>query len=499
MRSLFIALLLLVRLVPAQSSSAVSKVDVSKVDALADAALRAWNAPGIAVAIVRDNQVLLAKGYGVKERGKPDPVTPRTVFAIGSATKAFTTAAMAMLVDEGKMSWDDPVRKHVDFFRLSDPLASEQVTLRDLASHRTGLSRNDMLWYASPWSQEEILRRIGFVKLTRPFRSAWQYQNIMFSAAGYAVGKASGGTWQDFIQRRIFEPLGMTSASVTIAPAEGAPDHASPHRKDPNHSLAVIPWRNLDNIAPAGAINASVEDLEPWVRLHLSDGVLNGKRLISEHNMAEMHTPQTAMRPEDAGRNWNPDTVQSSYGLGWFIHDYRGLHLVSHGGAIDGFRANITLLPREKLGIIVLSNLDQDNLPEALRWSILDLLHGFPAHDWNAMLIHQAEEEAQAGRSAAKERAAGRVAGTKPSHAIAAYAGTYHDAGYGDVQITVDNGALVLAWSSFHAPLEHYHYDTFDARTGRLSGSQVVFRMSASGEISGLNFLDVDFTKVKIK
>src|SRR6266404_1854640 len=286
-RVVTLLLLLLVKFVSAQA------LDVSKVDALAEAALRAWNAPGIAVAIVRDEKVLLAKGYGFKERGKPDHVTPRTVFAIGSTTKAFTTAAMAMLIDEGKMSWDDPVRKHIDFFRLSDPLASDQVTLRDLASHRTGLSRNDLLWYASPWSQEEILRRIAFVKLARPFRSAWQYQNIMFSAAGFAVARASGGSWQDFVQRRIFDPLGMTSASLTTSVAESAPDHASPHRKGPKDSPDVILWRNLDNIAPAGAINASVEDLVPWVRLQLGGGAIDGKRLISARNTIEMHTPQT--------------------------------------------------------------------------------------------------------------------------------------------------------------------------------------------------------------
>lgn len=479
--------------------AAAQSLDTAKVDALAGAALRAWNAPGIAVAIVRDDRVLLAKGYGVREQGKPDPVTPRTVFAIGSATKAFTTAAMAMLADDGKMSWDDPVRKHIEFFRLSDPLASEEVTLRDLASHRTGLSRNDMLWYASPWSQEEILRRAGFIKLNRPFRSAWQYQNIMFSAAGFAVGRASGGTWQEFVERRIFSPLGMTGASVTTGVAEHAPDHASPHRKGADHTLAVIPWRNLDNIAPAGAINASAEDLVPWVRLQLNGGMLDGKRLISERNVAEMHTPQTAMRPQDAGREWNPDTIQSSYGLGWFILDYRGLHLVSHGGAIDGFRAIITLLPREKMGIVVLSNLDQDNLPEALRWSILDLLHDFPTRDWSALLMERGRKETEASRAAAKQRLAHRVPGTKPSHDLEAYAGDYHDAGYGDVRIAVENGALVLAWSSFRSQIDHRHFDTFDVKGGRLDGSPVVFRLAAGGEVSGLRFLDVDFMKAKTK
>jgi CubicO group peptidase (beta-lactamase class C family) len=452
-----------VRLCAAQS------VDISRVDALAESALKAWNAPGIAVAIVKDDRVVMAKGYGVKERGKPDAVTAHTVFAIGSMSKAFTTASMAMLVDEGKMSWDDPVRKHIEFFRLSDPLASEQVTLRD---------------------QEEIIRRIGYVKLSKPFRTAWQYNNIMVSAAGYAVGKASGETWQQFLQTRIFEPLGMKSASTDVAAAQAAPDHASPHRR-----TQVVAWRNLDNIAPAGAVNASLDDMIPWARLQLNDGEIDGKRLISAQNVEEMHTPQMAMRPEDEGRDWNPDLGQISYGLGWFIVDYRGLHLVSHGGAIDGFRSDITLIPSEKTAVIVLSNLDQDNLPEALRWSILDLMHGFPQRDWNATLIGHAQEEQKAAQAERKRRAAERVPGTTPSHPLADYSGTYWDAGYGEVKIAVENGELTLAWANFHAPLEHYHYDTFNSKERRLGGSQVVFHQTGSGSISSLNFLGIDFVR----
>ncbi len=459
--------------------------------------MRAWNAPGVAVAIVREDRVLLLKGYGVKERGTNDRVTPRTVFAIGSTTKAFTTAAMAMLIDDGKMTWDDPVRKHIEFFRLSDPLASEQVTLRDLASHRTGLSRNDNLWYGSPWSQEEILRRIGYVQLSKPFRAAWQYQNIMFSAAGFAVGRASGGSWQDFVQRRILDPLKMTSTSLTTSVAEHAPDHASPHTKGRGGDLSVMPWRNLDNIAPAGAINSSAEDLANWVRLQLSGGTFEGKRLISERNLQEMQTPQMAMRPEDWGRNWNPETIQSSYGLGWMIHDYRGLHLVSHGGAIDGFRANITLVPREKLGVVVLTNLGSDNMPEALRWSILDALHGYPSRDWNATLIAHFGAEQQASRAAVQERQSKRVANTKPSLELGKYAGVYRDAGYGDGRILVEGGTLALGWSSYHSPLEHFHYDTFQARDGRLDNSPVVFHINAAAGVSGLTFQDVEFRRVR--
>jgi hypothetical protein len=181
--------------------------------------------------------------------------------------------------------------------------------------------------------------------------------------------------------------------------------------------------------------------------------------------------------------------------MGWFLVDYRGLQLVSHGGAIDGFRSDMTLVPREKTAVIVLCNLDQDNLPEALRWSILDLVHGFPATDWNAMLIGHAQEEQKEAEAARKRRAAQRVQGTTPSHPLADYAGTYSDAGYGDVRIAAANGGLTLEWLSLRAPLEHYHYDTFDARGGGMGGSQVVFRTAVDGRIAGLNFMGVDFAR----
>ena len=318
--------------------------DSSKIDALAESALRAWQAPGCAVAIVKGDRVIFQKGYGVKELGKPDPITTRTVFAIGSTTKAFTTALLAMLNDEGRLQWDDPVRKYLPAFQLADPLANERLTLRDLVSHRTGLSRNDVLWYGSPMSRGELLERIGRVPLTKPFRSAWQYQNLMFLAAGEAAAAAAGTSWDALVRQRIFEPLGMRSTSSSTW--DVAADHASPHvRREGRTQLTA--WRNIDNIAPAGSINSNLEDLSNWLRLQMNDGVApNGGRLISSRNMREMHTPQMAMRPEDWGRNFTDETSQMAYGLGWFLMDYRGHHVVNHGGAIDGFSGQL-FIPAE--------------------------------------------------------------------------------------------------------------------------------------------------------
>lgn len=455
--------------------------DLSRIDALAEKSRKAWNVPGIAIAIVKDDRVLLAKGYGLKETGRPGKVTADTVFAIGSTTKAFTTAAMAMLADEGKLDWDDPVRKHVEFFHLSDPRADSMVTLRDLVSHRTGLSRHDELWYGSPWSREELIRRIGSVPLTRPFRSAWQYQNIMFLVAGYAAGHSAGTTWDDLIQRRIFTPLGMSSSSVASAAVEGSPDHATPHSKTSAGAKPVL-WRNLDDIGPAGSINSSVNDLARWVRFQLNGGVHEGRRLISEKNFAEMHTPQMAIRPEDAGRSWNPESNQISYGMAWFLQDYRGLHMVQHGGAIDGFRANITLVPRERLGIVVLSNLGNENMPEALRYELIDAVLGLPARDWDAELnahFGAIEATAAAGQQAFLAK---RVKGTKPSLDLAAYTGDYEDPGYGRVTVKLENGALWTEWYSHREKLEHFHFDTFLDQEQRT----VVFRLNAEAGVSAI-------------
>ena len=462
-------------------------LNTSKIDSLAEAALKAWQAPGCAVAILQGDRVVYQKGYGVKELGKPGPVTPKTVFAIGSTTKAFTTALLAMLNDERRLEWDDPVRRHLPDFKLADPLANEMVTVRDLVSHRTGLSRNDALWYGSPWSRAEILERIGQVPLTKKFRSAWQYQNMMFLAAGEVAGAAGGSSWDALVRKRIFDPLGMASSSVSALDVMAAPDRATPHVKRAGR-VQTTAWRNLDNIAPAGSINSNLEDLSAWLRLQMNGGLApNGARLVSERNMREMHTPQMAMRPEDWGRNVTDETSQMSYGLGWFLMDYRGRHVVTHGGAIDGFRASFTMLPKEHVGVIVMSNLGDDNMPEALRWSILDELLGAPTKDWNAYLIAKGGPGPEVARA---EREKNRKTGTAPTLELAQYAGVYGHPAYGVARVTNEEGKLFLDWNGGHSALEHYHYDTFSA-----NDSLVTFHLDAKAVPAALEYQGQTFRR----
>jgi CubicO group peptidase (beta-lactamase class C family) len=472
-------------------------VNAAAIDEIVQEALKAWEVPGVAVAIVHGDRVIFLKGFGVRRLGGKEPITPETIFAISSCSKAFTTLAMAMLVDEGKMSWDDPVRKHVPFFRLADPLADANVTLRDLVCHRTGLSNHDFLCYRAPWSLEEQIRRIGLVKPTRSFRSAFQYQSIMFIAAGHAVGTASGGSWGDFVKKRIFEPLDMSGASYTTAQALKSSDLASPHQRNKDGKVAVVPWYDFAEPNPAASINASAKDLSKWLQFQLGDGSWRGKRLVSQENLAETRTPQTIIRLEGLTRAEHPFTSQMSYGMGWVLQDYRGQPLVSHAGIIDGMRAHVTMAPKARLGVAILSNLHRTRMNLALSNTIVDRLLDLPYQDWNKYYggLVKAEEEARQAQE--RDRQAKRQPNTKPSHPLKAYTGSFEDAAYGTARVTLDNGALVWHWSTFLSPLEHYHYDTFTLKNDVMDNPAITFTLDTNGAVATMRFLEVEFKKTK--
>jgi CubicO group peptidase (beta-lactamase class C family) len=480
------------------SSSSAQTVDQAGLDAILNEAMTYWRTPGAAMVVVKGDDAVYLKGIGVRNVKTKEPVTPETIFAIGSTTKAFTTAAMAILVDQGLMKWDDPVRKHLPAFRLSDPLANESVTLRDLVTHRTGLIRHDMLWYNAPWGREEILRRIGLVPLTYPFRTTFQYQNIMFLAAGEAVAATAGLSYEDFVRKRIFQPLGMKTASFTTVEAERAANHSTPHERR-GEKAEPISWRSLNNISPAGSINASVSDLASWIRMQLNEGSLGGKRLLSADSVREMHTPQQVIRLEGRWKIFFPetDTLQLSYGLGWFINDYRGHQLVMHGGTIDGFRAAIVLVPAAKLGVAVLTNLNGTQMPEATCYNVMDLLLGNSKKDWNRYLDQAAKNFEREGVEAIDRRLAARKPDAKASHELAAYCGTYEDAAYGKADVSLIDGGLTLAWSNFKTRLEHFHYDTFNALDERLQYEPAMFSLNRDGDVAGMQFLGAKFKKIK--
>jgi CubicO group peptidase (beta-lactamase class C family) len=496
-RSLLAAVFLLLAL---PAVRAVAAPDSAAFDAILDDALKTWRTPGIAAAIIRDDEVIYLKGAGVRELGKNDAVTPDTVFAVGSLTKAFTATAVAQLIDDGKADWDDPVRKHLPSFRLLDPLADRDVTLRDLLSHRTGLSRNDLLWYGAPWSLEESVRRLGHVEPVHSFRSTYEYNNLCYVAAGLAVGSASKSSWRDFVQKRLLDPLDMNGVLFTRSAVLKAPDHASPHRRNAADKVETISWYPDDEqVRGSGSLKAGVRDLSKWLRFQLAGGVLNGKRLVSASALAETHASQIVMPADPAARK--AESTQMSYGLGWRLSDYRGRALWDHGGASDGFRARILLAPKEKVGVVVLVNLEDLEIVNAVGFSLLDAALGLPKKDWNAFYAGQLKE-AEARRKARTEtRAATRKPGTKPTHELEAYTGAYEDPAYGALRITLDDGSLSLHWSSYDRPLRHFHYDTFQIDEPEIPGASLLagelaaFSLDVDGKPAELRFLGRKFRR----
>lgn len=468
-------------------------VNRSSVDKIVHSAMRAWKIPGVAVAVVQEDDVYL-QGYGVKEVGTDDPITPNTLFAIASMTKAFTTTSMAILVDEGKMAWDDHPRKYLPYFRLSDPLADANVTLRDLVSHRTGMPRHDSLWSVEDRTAEEIVRRYGFAPHSTSFRSTYEYANVPFAAAGLAVGAVAGSTWQEFVRQRIFEPLGMSTARCRVHDTEASPDHSHGHVPHKGKVL-VVPIRKQDNSTAAGAINASALDMSTWIRLHLNDGEFDGKQIISKKNLDETKKPHVVVPVE------NPDkygidhgTNLSAYCMGWSKMEYRGEIVITHGGWLRGFTSNTTLIPRLKTGITVLANIAMDGPVTCLANGIRDVILGLPKRDWSADIktIHRAQKQ-EAKEKKAKEV---RHKRTKPSRALDAYAGEYEEPAYGTVVVSLEDGVLGFKYGAAEYKLKHVHFDTFvgkSAHPEEWADMKVMFALGPDGEVASIKTLEPGF------
>ncbi len=450
--------------------------------------LRDWEVPGLAVAIVKDDRIVLAKGYGVRKHGDAAPVNERTLFAIGSSSKAFTAATVAMLVDEGKLKWDDPVTKYLPGFELYDPYVTRELKVRDLLSHRSGLERGDFLWYGSEYDRDEILRRTRYLKPTWSLRSTFGYQNLMYLAAGQVVAKVTGKSWDEVIRQRIFMPLGMAASNTTIIDLKNSDNVSSPHAKLVD-KVEVIPWRNIDNIAPAGSINSNVIEMAQWVRMQLGQGEYQKQRLLSSGAAKEMQTSQTVIRAEPPFSLFYPEAHFLNYGLGWFLHDYKGRKVVEHGGAIDGMRAQVAMVPEEKLGLVILTNMGGTTLPVPLMFRIFDAYLGAPQRDWSAEMLKTVKSFEDQGKAAEKKLEADRIKNTRASLALKEFAGTYENDLYGDVKVTNAADKLNLRFGpAFTSDLEHWHYDTFRAKFASAGGANVyvTFALNAQGNIDTL-------------
>ncbi len=447
-------------------------------------AMKAWKVPGIAIAVVRNDTVVLAEGYGVRTIGERDRVDEQTLFAIGSASKAFTAAAVGMLVDDGELRWEDPATKYLPGFQLYDPYVTREITVRDLLTHRSGLERGDLMWYGTSYDREEIIRRVRYLEPSWSLRSTFGYQNIMYVAAGEVASHVTGKRWDDVIRDRIFAPLGMTSSLTSIVPLEGLPNVATPHAEI-DDKVHAIPYRNIDNVGAAGSINSHVVDMSKWLRLQLGNGKFDGEQLISTGTAAELHTPQTIIRREGLWGLVHPESHFLSYGLGWFLADYKGRKLVHHGGNIDGMSALVAMLPEEKTGLVILTNMDGSLLTYALMYRLFDGYLGAEPKDWSGDFLKIVEGlEAQA-EAAQKKHEEQRVKGTEPSLALSKYAGVYADSMYGSVLVNAEDDGLVVRYgSALVGDLEHWHYDTFraDWRADRLGEAFITFAIGVDGK-----------------
>ncbi len=481
------------------TARADSPPDRKAVENILGEALKAWQAPGIVVAVVKDDQAhFFARGK--RELGSDREVTKDTLFPIGSCTKAFTATALALLVDEGKADWNDPVRKHLPWFRLDDPLADRQVNLSDLLCHRIGLGRHDLLWYRAPWSIEESVRRMAFLPRSSSFRSKYEYNNLAYLAVGLAIASAAHKPWHEFVRERLFVPLHMNRAVFTSGEAKKAPDHACPHGHDAGGKVIAIPWYEDDKqIRASGSIKASANDMSQWVRFQLAGGKYDGTQLVSADALETTHTGHIPIPLDDVAKA--AGATQASYGLGWIISDYRGHSLHEHSGAVDGFRARVLLVdrddPKKRFGAVVLTNLEDMEIVQAVGNDLLDLLLGLEKKDWNAFFMKQHKKAAENQKP--KRRSA--IGGTNLPGEWEAYAGTYSEPAYGVVTISRNRESLTLSWSSFRLPLTRLHYSTFvtppkgDRLTDAIRDETVVFEMNEDAEVSTLRFLGRTFTR----
>lgn len=476
-----VAVLALAQIAAAQPAK--GRGDFASVDATVAALMKEWRVPGIALGVIRDGQVVYLKGYGYRDVERRLPVTPATRMAIGSNSKSFTALLMGMLADQGKLDWDAPVKRYLPDFALYDGYAGDHLSPRDLVRHDSGLPRHDLVWYGRDLSRQEIYRRVRYVEPNVSFREKWQYNNLMFLTAGVLVEKLWGRTWEDLVTAEIFRPLGMTGTLPGATGMDQTSDFAWPYdwRRG---AVTRVPIRNIDVVGPAGSIVSNVEDMTKYILFRMARGAATAGPRISAAAEKELQSPQFVADPD----SW-PGIDNTAYALGLVTGTYRGHLIVAHSGGIDGFISQMAWLPNDRAGVMVLSNLGSENpVPELVMAAVFDRVLGLTPPDYIAV---QKAKDAEAKRraEAAKAKQPAAVAGTQPSHPLAAFAGSYQHPGYGKVVIREANGGLEFVLDALVAPLKHFHYDTFElGESGSLVplNGLVTFSSNVKGEVDQL-------------
>lgn len=443
-------------------AQATASSPLHNIDAYIEKTMSDWRIPGLSIAVVKDDKLIYVKGFGVRESGKADKVDERTIFPVGSITKSFTAASAGILFDEKKMTWDDAVTKHLPDFQLYDANLTNQVTIRDLLAHRTGLPRaNGSL--LSAYNRIETVRRMRYLKPIAGVRSQFTYNNQMYLAAGLAIEKAAQTSWDEFVKQRLFVPLKMTASNVSINDLKNQKNAASPHAVI-GDKVQVLPYDDKNSIAPAGAINSNAVELANWVRLFLNNGKFEGKQILSPTAVRIMHGQQTVIPVGSLSQKLFPSTHLQGYAMGWFVRDYRGRKVVEHGGNVGGMTAQIGMLPEENLGVVILSNMDNSPAPQAIMYRVFNSFLGDADKqvDLSAEYKKLSDEGKAQMLAQEKEFAAKRQANVKTSLPLENFVGAYSNELYGSAQISEKNGKLYLKFNEdSQGELEHWEKDTF--------------------------------------
>ena len=458
-------------------------------DAYVAQVMKDFKVPGIGIAVVQNGKIILAKGYGFRDVENHLQLTTQTLFPIASITKSFTVTTLGMLIDEGKLDWDKPVRDYLPGFRMYDPVATDQLTPRDLVTHRSGLPRHDLLWYSSNFSRRELVEKLRYLEPNKPLRQTFHYNNLMFITAGYLSGELDHSNWEASVRQHVLLPLGMTSTVFNSVDARKSPDFARPYRMNyKTEEVKKIEFADWGDVGPAGAINSNIDDLSRYLLFHLDKGKLDGKQLLSANNVAQMQTPQMLIQ----GTPHYKELGENGYGMGFFISSYRGHKMVEHGGNLDGFALNLSFLPNDGIGVVVLTNLDGTSVRDFLPYNVFDRLLAIDQPPWSARLLEEEKKGRESLTSAEKQGLTGQKPGTRYSHDLKDYYGEYSNVAYGRVTVApaAAHGALTMTFNRLTRPIEHFHYDTFSVPADPLDDLEklkLTFITDLNGDVSSLS------------
>jgi len=472
-------------------------------DAYMEQTLKDWNTPGVGVGIVVGDKLVFAKGYGYRDYEKKLPFTPTTLQPIASNSKLFTAVAAGMLVEEGKLNWDKPIHESVPEIQFYNDQLTNNVTLRDMLSHRTGVTRHDLIWFKSPFTRKELFDKLKYLEPQQPMRTTFLYNNLMFAAAGYIIELKSGKTWEDFVRERIFTPLDMKTTNYTIADMVKNADHGVPFReKRDSFELYKIPYyEDTEGVAPAGAIVSNIEDLSHWLAALMNDGKYSGKQVLPSSVLKATLQPAMGL-PNTLGEAlgyW--EILDPDYGMGRQIASYRGHLITYHGGDLPGFHSQVAFLPNEKIGVIVLVISDHSApLYNNISYNVFERLLAMDQTPWNKRQLERRLANKKASTEARAKAGADRVPNTKPSHPLSGYVGEYENPAYGILKIDQNGDALHFGFHEFQYPMTHFHYDRFDTPDDEQYGKfSVNFRTNPQGDIHqaviSLDEAEVAFTR----